>query len=239
MTISSSDWTDIVLRTNRVSSVGEASKVLADIQWLFGFRAYYVFDRAKKNHLEFAQSHRFSNFTELFLEKLERMVPDFDDKIFVDSVSRLMPVAWRMDEYGQRMKLSEAAVRLFHDARLTMGVSFPNFGLWDKIRIIGFAGARNNPDQDELDHLNLLMIQMHERLSLVFRPQENSDCGLTTLEKRVLHSISEGNRLAHVAAITGLSARTVQYLLASICRKLDALSVEHAVASALRQGVIF
>lgn len=119
-----------------------------------------------------------------------------------------------------------------------MGINFPSYGLRDKIRIIGFAGARKKPDRDELDQLNLLIIQMHERLSLVFRPQENFDCGLTDLEKRVLHSVSEGHHIARTAADAGLSVRTVQYLLDSICRKLDASSVEHAVASALRQGVI-
>lgn len=239
MTISSTDWTDIVLRTNRVSSVEQAAKVLADVQWLFGFRAYYVFDRAKASGLPFAQSHRFSNFTETFLSRLTATVPDFEDKIFIDSLSRLMPVPWFIDEYSKRAKLSDAAVTLFTESRLTMGVNFPGFGLWDKIRIVGFAGARKRPDRDELDQLNLLMIQMHERLSLVFRPQDNTENTMTTLEKRVLHAVSEGNRVAHVAGNLGLSTRTVQYLLDSICRKLDASSVEHAVASALRQGLIY
>lgn len=221
-----------------MSSLEQAARVLADIQWLFGFRAYYVFDRAKKNTLEFSQSYRLSNFTDQFLAKLRNVVPDFEDKLFLDSVSRLMPVPWVLEEYSQRAKLSEDAVRLFSDSKLTMGVSFPSFGLWDKIRIIGFAGARKKPNADELDQLNFLMIQMHERLSLIFKPQENSECGLTVLEKQVLFSVAEGNRVAQTASNVGLSTRTVQYLLASICRKLDASSVEHAVASALRQGLI-
>lgn len=239
MTIGSTDWADIVLRTNRVSSVEQAAKVLSDVQWLFGFRAYYVFDRPKASGLGFEESHQFSNLTDLFLSRLKASVPDFEDKIFIDSLSRLMPVPWFIEEYSKRAMLSDAAVKLFTESRLTMGVNFPGFGLWGKIRIVGFAGARKRPERDELDQLNLLMIQMHERLSLVFKPQDNTETTMTSLEKQVLHAVSEGNRVAHVAGNLGLSTRTVQYLMNSICRKLDASSVEHAVASALRQGLIY
>lgn len=212
--------------------------MLADIQWLFGFRAYYVFDRAKANTLEFSQSYRFSNFTDLFLSRLKDAVPDFEQKIFLDSLSRLMPVPWVMDEYSKRAKLTDEAVSLFVEYRLTMGVNFPSFGLWDKIRIIGFAGARKSPDEDELDQLNFFIIQMHERLSFILKQQESSECELTPLEKQVLICVAEGSGIGAISDSVTLSTRTVQYLFTSICRKLHAFSVEHAVANALRQGLI-
>jgi DNA-binding NarL/FixJ family response regulator len=71
-----------------------------------------------------------------------------------------------------------------------------------------------------------------------FRPPEWADHNLTPHELRVLRLMAEGNNVAAVAKILGVSANTVSFHTKNIYRKLHVHSKAEAVAKALRSGLL-
>lgn len=229
---------EIVVRLARATTLDAASLILADVQYLFGFRAYFVFDVLEGEHVPLAEALYLSNIPASLLSQLEAATVCYTKELFPLSSRLFTPVNWVIEDYLGQGNINLRMIELLNEAELGMGVSFPAFGGAGRAQIIGFSGSRGTLTDTEMEQLNFLMIQMHARLSLIGRGGEEEGCTLTPLERQSLTLAAEGAGIAAVAAEVGLSTRTVQYLLASVCRKMRVASIEHAVALALRRGLI-
>jgi LuxR family transcriptional regulator, quorum-sensing system regulator SdiA len=61
---------------------------------------------------------------------------------------------------------------------------------------------------------------------------------LTEREREVLHLVSEGKSSKAIAKLLGCTKRSVDGCMAAASRKLKALNRVHAIAIALRKGLI-
>lgn len=229
---------DIILRISKATTLATAASIIADVQCIFGFRGYFVFDASRSSDYPLGKLLDPSNLPASLIDQIDSVVGDYAAELFADCAGAFSPVPWDLERSQSEGRLSNCVSDMLRESRLTMGINFPALGISGKPRIVGFVGDRQSLTDAEIDQLNFLMIQMHARLSVIARDMDAEQCPLTPLERNILFSAAEGQDLSSIAVELHLSVRTVQYLTASICRKMQVVSMEHAVAVALRAGSI-
>lgn len=229
---------DIILRISRATTIALAATIIADVQCIFGFRGYFVFDPSGNSDDPLGKLLDPSNLPDSLIEQIDSAVEDYAGDLFADCAGAFSPVPWDLGRSQDEGRLNNRVSDILREAQLTMGVNFPALGITGKPRIIGFVGTRDALADAEIDQLNFLMIQMHARLNVIGRDAEFEACPLTPLERSILLTATEGHDATSIAQELRLSARSVQYLTVSICKKLQVASMEHAVAVALRTGSI-
>lgn len=179
-----------------------------------------------------------SNIAAPVFEKMDECMTDFATQLFTHAAGNFSPVRWDMEESFAEGHLTEAGVNFLRAAAFTMALSFPALGISGAPRLIGFTGDRAHLDDVETEHLNFLMIHLHARLTVVGRGQTVRRDPLSDLERKILALAADGESFGTISGRISLSNRAVQYLVDSICRKMEVATLEHAVAIALRRKVI-
>jgi len=87
-------------------------------------------------------------------------------------------------------------------------------------------------------HLHVAMVQRHMPPPPAEKPGPRPSGRLTQREEQVLHWLSYGKTTADISQILGIAPNTVHIHTQNIVRKLDASNRVHAVAKALRTGII-
>lgn len=127
------------------------------------------------------------------------------------------------------------------------------FGIVDGASFVCGAGTDTNPrtllsiagDQSNtLDRTSAILTvfgpHLHEAYGRVLNEDssEKSPVELTTREMEVLNWKQHGKTFWEIGSILGISQRTVKYHFARIATKLEVVGSAHAVAKALRLGII-
>lgn len=103
--------------------------------------------------------------------------------------------------------------------------------------VIGFFGARKWTDATELAELNYIAMILFDRICRrTHSPHRASK--LTKREYECLYWTAAGKTSAEIGTILSLSEHTINNYLVSVCHKLDSVNRAHAVAKAIRQGII-
>jgi DNA-binding CsgD family transcriptional regulator len=99
--------------------------------------------------------------------------------------------------------------------------------------------TRSIPFRDtELDYLRFLAEPLHDAISTVFIEIVRPTIRLTVGETRCLENAALGRTSEDIAARTPYTIETVNSYFKSAARKLGAMNRSHAVAEALRRGLI-
>ncbi|MGV1752685.1 helix-turn-helix transcriptional regulator [Agrobacterium sp. CG674] len=175
------------------------------------------------------------NIASSIVYKLDEGLTDFASHLFTHSPDTLGPFQWQLDELEAMGCAPPAMLKSFRGFDLSMGADFPALGMFGAPRIIGFAGARPALDVDELESLSVLMFQLHARLTVIGNARTEKKAPLTSLEREILSLASDGESFETISAHMELSSRTINYLVDSICKKMEVATVEHAVALTLRR----
>jgi LuxR family quorum sensing-dependent transcriptional regulator len=125
---------------------------------------------------------------------------------------------------------------------LVNGVSFSCAGISPVFRsVLSLTGT----PVDELERtrrvLNVIGPHLHESYSRVlrFHPQlKRETVELSAREREVLCWAQQGKTYWEIGCILGISQRTVKFHFARIKSKLDVVSTAHAIAKAMRMGLI-
>lgn len=226
---------DLLIRLQKTHTVDDVGVVLGEIQRLFGFKCYFVLDMSRLAEEEPISFLFPSNISASLFQELDECLTDFATQFFMHSPGTLGPVGWDLGDMEAQGHIAPDAAALFRTSSMTMGASFPALGISGSPRLIGFSGNRPPLDINEVERLNVLMFHAHARLTSIGRSQIEKREPLSGLEQQVLFLAVEGESFEMIATRVALSSRTINYLVDSICRKMDVETIEHAVAVRLRR----
>ena len=98
----------------------------------------------------------------------------------------------------------------------------------------GAGGPTAGRQMFELNYLSALLFDKYNKLSV----SEDRATRLSKREVECLHWTAAGKTSAEIATILDLSEHTINNYLVAVCQKLNSVNRTHAVAKALRQGII-
>lgn len=148
------------------------------------------------------------------------------------------PIIWSVERAkaevpGQQMK---EYYDLLDEYGLTEGVVIPVQQASGQRGAVVFAGARRPPSQPELMAISFFANLVYERVAELTRGDK--DQTLSNRERECLYWTANGKTSQDIAAILTLSEHTVNHYLSAACQKLGAVNRTHAVAKAIRSGIL-
>lgn len=150
------------------------------------------------------------------------------------------PVEWTIDEItAQRPDAKRTRARdIFETFDMRYGVCFPTYDATARRGAVTFAGKRGPLASSELATLHLLALYTYNQIYEVVEAQTRTNITLTRREHECLHWTSEGKTSAEIGAILSISDNTVSSYLTAATNKLNAANKCHAVAKAMRLGLL-
>lgn len=103
--------------------------------------------------------------------------------------------------------------------------------------VVGFFGNRHWVDVEEVIEMNYLSGLIFDKACRLSVSQDRSR-RLSKREYECLYWTAAGKTSVEIATILELSEHTINNYLAAACHKLDSVNRAHAVAKAIRQGII-
>ncbi len=228
---------ELLIRMQKADTMDDVALLLTEIQNMFGFRYYCVFETARVEEEEPISFLFPSNMPVDLFYKIDERVAAFAERLFKHLPGTLGPTPWDLSEDEACGEIDPDHAAFYRSVGFTMGISFSALGASSLPRLIGFAGDRPHPDVDEVERMSMLMFHMHMRLTAIGRARTEKRQPLSGLEKQILFLAAEGESFEIIAAEVALSSITIGYLMESICRKMEVSTFEHAVAVTLRRGL--
>ena len=165
------------------------------------------------------------------------------DPVIRGGLQGVMPIDWEALPHRRRKK-----VRIFFDEAREYGVgrqglSFPIRGRHGETAIFSMNSHANSRDWKDLKQacmrdFQVLAFHFHTRVLEWNGIEKFEPPKLTPRELECLKWAAEGKTIWETSIILGISQSTVRFFLENIRHKLDAANTIHAVAKALRLGLI-
>lgn len=211
---------------------------------------------------DFAQSHRFDYFSMLRApdtgeRKLStisiisnwpsELVSAYDDlellmkSPVVKSLRKsTKPLTWRGSSADPKSPdyPGEDYYALFARYGITMGTMIPVQQASGQRGALVLYGKRELPSESELMELSYFANLFFARVAEIGNPGQGHDHPLTARERECLHWTANGKTSQEIATILELSEHTVNHYLSAACQKLNAANRAHAVAKAIRSGLL-
>lgn len=230
---------DIVARIDKASSREDVASVLAEIAALYGFRNWFVRDIPVGDRPVVHGGVYISNVDRSVTANLDRVFGHRDIGLLGRLKGPFSPATWHIKDLDRTASAANESIwNVLHDSGMDYGICFPALDVAGHSRVICFTGVREPLPESEIEQLDYMVIQIHGRVSAIGRTPDEFAPQLATLEVECLSLAAAGHDIDTIARKMELSVRTVQHLSVSACRKLDVSSIEHAVAVALRLGII-
>lgn len=118
------------------------------------------------------------------------------------------------------------------------GIAFPVSAESGQTALFVFTGSRLTLTGENLYHLHQICFEMFNAIATIKSSGSSSASTLSNRELECLRLTAAGRTSADIARILGLSAHTANQYLTSAAAKLDAVNRMHAVAKAIRLGLI-
>jgi DNA-binding CsgD family transcriptional regulator len=106
----------------------------------------------------------------------------------------------------------------------------------DEKGIIAFSGLSRRERHETV--LSLVSPHIHEAMSRIMGRSLQGAFGLSPREREILQWLTHGKSTWDISVILRISERTVKFHIDNVMKKLDAVNRTHAVAIALREGLI-
>jgi DNA-binding CsgD family transcriptional regulator len=159
--------------------------------------------------------------------------------VFSRVLESTVPFALDLEQQAVGKSEREAEVlALFRTYNMERFALFPVCDPEGRRGIVSFHGDRPLPANQEMLELNMLAIQVFDRLYQIGRHDHRPGGDLTEREIDCLNWTAEGKTSAEISEILGLSEHTVNHYLNRATRKLDTVNRTQAVAKAIRTGII-
>ncbi len=114
----------------------------------------------------------------------------------------------------------------------------PFAGPAGRIWLVEFFGAEKLDPQERDSLVNQTLFYLMGKLHTAGRGAAEQLASLNAKELECLRWAADGKTSSEIAIITGLSEHTVNHYLIFVCNKLNAVNRAHAVAKAIRAGII-
>ncbi len=228
---------NLLIRMQKADTMDDVALLLTEVQQMFGFRYYCVFETARLDEEEPISFLFPSNVPADLFYKIDERMAAFAARLSTHLPGTLGPMPWDLAEVEARGEIEPETAAFYRAAGFIMAITFPALGVSSLPRLIGFAGDRPHLEEDEVERLSMLMFHMHIRLTMIGRARTEKRQPLSGLEKEILFLAADGESFEAISAKVALSSITMSYLMESICRKMEVSTFEHAVAVTLRRGL--
>lgn len=205
------------------------------------FRHFALMIFPPEHQETYAEAIYISNNPEEFIAEYDR------DKHLANNIAlfplrhSVVPIVWDVRKVKlDRRKASRAStLELLARYGKYMGVNFALYDSRGNQGALSFTGDRPAPDATELAQLNLISTVVFDRLDVQPNIREpGMNFRLAERERQVLKWASAGKTSSQIATALSLSEHTVNQYIASCIDKLGVVNRVHAVARAIRLGLI-
>jgi len=150
------------------------------------------------------------------------------------------PIVWRLEDMDRNQAdgREEKAATLFAAHGFHRSVYIATQDPSGERGAVSFSGTRDTPTDPELMELSYIANRIYEKVSEIREPAALADQILSARERECLHWTASGKTSSEIAIILGLSEHTVNHYLSAVCQKLGAANRAHAVARAIRSGIL-
>jgi LuxR family quorum sensing-dependent transcriptional regulator len=229
---------DFVHRLNRLSTVGQVVAATERMLGRYGFE-HFSFSGMPHNRSSLpgvVLAHRIP--PELFKLYVERGYADIDPCMrHLRQTSE--PFKWRDVPYdSEREPRVAELMALVADFGLSRGFFVPIPSPAGTIGNVWMAGPKVELTARTKPALHLIALYAFDRVQRLVGPRPEQRPRLTAREQEVLKWTASGKSAWEIGLILGITKRTVDEHAQSAFRKLGAANRTHAVAIAVREGLI-
>lgn len=231
----------IFQESKKVTGKYEAYSVLKSLCSLHQFQHFSLIIFSREMNPSLASNILITNLPEEFVAEYDR------DNLLANNLTidllrtSVAPVTWdiRSVKLDRRKVERQRTIDLLSRYGLLMGANFALNDSRCNHGVLVYYGQRQAPNLTELAKINLVTSVVFDRLGAqpnIHAPEMNFRLG--DRELQILSWASAGKTSAEIAVILDLSEHTVNQYIASCIQKLDATNRVHAVARAIRLGLI-
>lgn len=236
------DFLDRVDRASQIRSPGLAEQSLGQLAESLGFKAgaYLAtnFPSRPQGSAYVLATYRKEWVTRYVQKDYHRV-----DPVAAEGLKRLVPFDWdEFDWRGEGLKTFLGEAREFGVA--SRGLSIPIRGPFRETALLSLNGDHDTRDWAELKRTSLPLIQIaayefHKRIvEIETQANVSTEITLSKREMEILRWAAEGKTAWETAQIMGISERTVNFFIAGTTTRLNCVNKTHAVATAIRKGLI-
>lgn len=150
------------------------------------------------------------------------------------------PFIWEADTVDPKSPQHPGSeyFELFARFGVTMSVTIPAQQASGQRGAVVFLGNRARPVEYELMEISYYANLIFSRIAEIGNNGQEQEQMLSARERECLQWTASGKTSQEIAAILGLSEHTVNHYLSAACQKLGAVNRSHAVAKAIRSGML-
>lgn len=150
------------------------------------------------------------------------------------------PVVWRLEDINKTRPdgREEEVTTLFAAYGFHRGVFLSAQEVSGERGAVSFSGTRDTPSETELMELSYVSNLIYEKVAEIKKPAPEPNQILSARERECLHWTASGKTSSEIATILDLSEHTINHYLSAACQKLGATNRAHAVARAIRAGLL-
>ena len=151
-----------------------------------------------------------------------------------------VPFCWDIETLSEARPKEEAKItnELFNDYDMTEGIFIPIHRCGSDPLAIGFSFEDNPLDLTQIAELQFLASHAGETLNPKILQKDEPHAVLSPREKECLKWTADGKTSTEIGRILSISEHTVNHHLYGGMQKLDATNRMHAVAIAVRTGLL-
>lgn len=230
----------LLVRLRQTEHYDDADKVLRQIADRCRFSDYCVYTLPSDAETSLAACVSLTNTHATFFDGYDRLRIASRFPVFCNLIGVFQPLQWCLADIatGVDQDIRQELVDYLSEFGFERGIHLPLAAIAGPRRIVSFSGRREALVASEIETLNYLVVQIVARLIAIEQRMRLRQVELTPMEHDCLVKAAGGLEAVKISREMGLSTRTVQYLQASVCLKLSVLSMDHAVAEALRLGIV-
>lgn len=232
---------DLLVHMQAAESLSDMRAVIELLLRRFRFEFFKLFDSRIVSTATLRSQLLLSNVPAAFVASFDAVggLPAAPVRILMSSERQTFQ--WHVDDLAQRAQASPQVAELMVLLR-NHGMSRGAYAALPTIdgrkHIFGAYGERDALSTAELDDFSFLAIHLLDRLETLEKRRLGHRTGISGLEVECLEMAAAGLDTMAMAQRLSLSTRTVNYLIASLCRKLGTDRLEHALGEAVRLGYI-
>lgn len=221
-------------------SQGEFHDIFLSLMQSFGFELFAVFTMPSEQQGSMAACTLLTNGSDAFYNRCDELGYLTKSRVFLKLRHIYNPVQWHVDDLIEDLPPADRTA--YRDFLAAAGIRFvfyyPTPSTSGPRRVVSFAGQGELLTQTQTEALSYYVIQLMGSFNALETGGDGLVAVLSSIERDCLQKSAQGLEAVAISGELGLSSKTVQYLLASICRKLDVQSIDQAVAKAIGLGII-
>lgn len=230
------DMNVFVADIQRAESLDDMGALLKTLQRQLAFAYFTLYAQQPAGVVSLRSALLLHNSPDALIDRFDQIGIQPQDARLSSVRNTLTPLQWTIDEIGSGLEPAArtSLVDLLDGFGIRGGIFFTLMAVDGSSRVLSLCGDRPPLGVGEVEDLSFCIIQLLDRTGVLAKRRDCGSSGLSSLEIECLLMAERGQQFSEIALNLSLSVRTVNYLAGSLCRKLGADSMEHAVAKALR-----